>query len=376
LAAHDRPRVTSESVVLQARRTGTPIVDEAGATFVWSGEGPPPVVFGDWCNWDPARGTRLAPTDGGWATRVSLPRDAYVEYALLQRGRRVADPLNPQRVDNGFDKWNEQLWMPAAPRRLESIRSRDGPVGTIDHGRLRLPFLAAPPRERRLDLYLPARELARDRAALPLLLVLDGPDYLERGELHRTLDALIADRAMAPIAAAFLANAGEARAIEYGASDFTLAVLADVVVPAAAERLGLGPQLVAAGRGRAAILGSSLGGLMALHAVARRPDVFGLGIAQSTSAMLEDLHVPGGEIPAVRLTTLALIEAAPAPPVRLWLDAGNLEPLAAPNDRLAGLLERRGWDVTYRRQPVGHNQASWAEALVDALPAMFPPSGA
>jgi enterochelin esterase-like enzyme len=32
--------------------------------------------------------------------------------------------------------------------------------------------------------------------------------------------------------------------------------------------------------------------------------------------------------------------------------------------------------VTYRRQHGGHNQTSWAEALLDALPAMFPPAGA
>jgi enterochelin esterase family protein len=241
---------------------------------------------------------------------------------------------------------------------------------------VRLPFLAAPPRERRLDLYLPAPALAPDRLALPLLLVLDGPDYLERGLLHRTLDALIAEGRIAPVAAAFLANAGEGRAIEYGASDFTLAVLADVVVPAAEQRLGLAPQRSASGPGRACIVGSSLGGLMAVHAVARRADVFGLGIAQSTSAMLGDLRVPGASIPAVRLTTLALIETAPPSPARLWLDAGDLEPLAEPNDRLAALLEGRGWDVTYRRQHGGHNQTSWAEALVDALPAMFPPTAA
>jgi enterochelin esterase-like enzyme len=364
------------AVVEAAQRTGSPVLDAGGATFVWLGDGPGPVVFGDWCGWEPAAGLRLEAADGAWVGRVELPSNAYVEYALLHRGRRVPDPLNPNKVDNGFDKWNEQLWMPDAPRRLEVVRCRDVPAGSVSGDRLRLPFLAAPPRARRLDLYLPAPEVAADPARLPLLLVLDGPDYLERGELHRTLDALIAGGAMAPVAAAFLANAGHARAIEYGASDFTLAVLADVVVPAAEQRLGLGTQRRQAGPGRAAILGSSLGGLMALHAVARRPDVFGTGVAQSTSAMLDDHALPGGTIPAVRLTTLALIETAPPPPVRLWLDAGDLEWLAEPNDRLAALLERRGWDVTYRRQHGGHNQTSWAEALVDALPAMFPLAGA
>jgi enterochelin esterase-like enzyme len=367
--------ISIESAVDRARHAGSPLVDTSGATFVWLGEGPGPIVFGDWCGWEPGGGLRLEQHDGGWAGRLELPPDAYVEYALLHRGRRVPDPLNPNRVDNGFDKWNEQLWMPRATRRLEAVRDRDAPAGPVLKGRVRLPFLAAPPRERRLDLYLPAPELAPEPAELPLLLILDGPDYLERGKLHRTLDALIADGAMAPVAAAFIANSPDARAVEYGASDFTLAALADTVVPAAEERLGLRPQRADTPPGRATILGSSLGGLMALHAVARRPDVFGAGIAQSTSAMLDDADLPG-PLPQVRLSTIALIEATIAPPVRLWLDAGDMEPLAGPNDRLAALLADRGWDVTYRRQHGGHNQTSWAEGLLDALPAIFPPVGA
>jgi enterochelin esterase-like enzyme len=91
--------------------------------------------------------------------------------------------------------------------------------------------------------------------------------------------------------------------------------------------------------------------------------------------MLEEIAVPGGTIPAIPLTTLALIEAGPPSPARLWLDAGELESLAGPNDRLAALLVDRGWDVTYRPQHGGHNQTSWAEALIDALPAMFPAGG-
>ena len=204
--------------------------------------------------------------------------------------------------------------------------------------------------------------------------MLDGLDYLRRGRLARLLDALIADGRMAPVAAAFLDHAGPGRASEYVANDFTLAALADVVVPAAVERLGLAPQGRPTGPGRAAILGSSMGGLMALHAGTRRPDVFGRVIAQSTSALLDELVLADGSVPAVRLTLLALIEATEAPPIRLWLDVGDLEGLAEPNDRLAAMLGRRGFDLTYRRFPGGHDQTSWAESLVDALPATFPPS--
>ncbi|MBI3752373.1 MAG: hypothetical protein HY263_12035, partial [Chloroflexi bacterium] len=60
-------------------------------------------------------------------------------------------------------------------------------------------------------------------------------------------------------------------------------------------------------------------------------------------------------------------------PVRLWQDAGDYEWLAEANDELAALLTGRGYDLTYRRHHGGHDQTSWNESLVDALPAIFPP---
>lgn len=360
---------------------GNPIEDDGGATFVWTGDEPPPIVVGSWCDWDPRRGLALEPAPEGdaWFGWVALPNDAYVEYVLLRDGARIADPLNPNRVRNGVGGRNNRFWMPGARRRAEALHARRlprGSAGSVARGKLRLSWMAAPPRERRLDLYRPAASLlgGTDAHDLPLLVVLDGADYLDRGRLHRTLDALLADGRMAPVAAAFIDNAGPARGTEYAANDFSVAVLADEVVPAAEHRLALHPQRRPAAPGRATILGSSMGGLMALHAATRRPEVFGAAICQSTSAMVEPEDFPedwGG--PVVRLTTIALIESTPPQPIRLWLDVGELEGLARANDRLAGLLERRGYDGTYRRYPGGHDQASWAESLVDALPAMFPP---
>jgi enterochelin esterase-like enzyme len=130
------------------------------------------------------------------------------------------------------------------------------------------------------------------------------------------------------------------------------------------DRAGLGPQASSdGGPGRAAILGSSAGGLLALHASLRRPDVFGRAICQSVAAF-EDPE------PA----TVALARYGPVLPVRLWIDAGDHEWLAGPNDRLAALLKDRGYELTYRRHHGGHDQTSWTESLVDALPTIFPPS--
>jgi enterochelin esterase family protein len=137
-------------------------------------------------------------------------------------------------------------------------------------------------------------------------------------------------------------------------------------VPTAVERLGLGPQEAPdpGAPGRATILGSSMGGLMALHAALRRPELFGAAIAQSVAAF-----------PDIELSTMLLVRHLDPPPIRIWQDAGDHEWLAAANDDLARLLRDRGYDATYGRQPGGHDQTSWVESLVDALPAMFPREG-
>jgi enterochelin esterase family protein len=352
-----------------------PIVDDRGATFVWRGAGAPPTVVGQWCDWDPAAGLTLRRTGEIWQAHLELPAAAYVEYGLVRDGESVVDPLNPATVDNGVGGRNHRFWMPGAARRALALARRRVPRGEVTHGVVHLGWLTAAPNLRRLATYLPHDAVgdAALRRDLPLLLVLDGLDYLRRGRLARILDALIADRSMAPIAAAFIDDAGPARSAEYAANDFTLAALAELVVPAAIDRLGIGSQAAPAGLGRATVLGSSLGGLMALHAGLRRPDVFGQVIAQSTAGLVEELTVGTRSVPPIHSTLLALIQATTPPPIRAWLDVGLLEGLVEPNDRLVGILRGRGLDPAYRHFPGGHDQTSWAESLVDALPAMFPP---
>ena len=346
-----------------------PTIDASGVTFEWAGPAHQVVVTGTWCDWraDTALPLRRH-RDGTWTGHLALPAEAYVEYRLMVDGEPVPDPENPSSTFNGIDGDNNQLWMPAASRRASALRSRRGPRGELRRGHLTLGWLAAAPKRRRLDLYLPpgAGETV-DPASLPLLVVLDGADYLDRGRLHRLIDGLIGLGRMAPVAAAFIDNAGASRGPEYAGNDFTVATLAGEIVPAAVERLGLGPQEAPDDApddavGRAAILGSSMGGWMALHAVLRRPRLFGRGILQSVAAF------PFGE-----LSTVLLARHLEPPPVRLWQDAGDYEWLAEANDELAALLLERGYDLSYRRHHGGHDQTSWNESLVDGLPAIFPP---
>lgn len=350
-----------------------PKIDAHGVAFEWAGQAHQVVVTGTWCDWRADAALPLRRGRGGtWTGHLDLPQEAYVEYRLMVDGEPIPDPSNPDATYNGIDGNNNQLWMPAASRRAPGLISRRGPRGEVRRGHLTLGWLAAAPKRRRFDLYLPPRAGETiDPQSLPLLVVLDGADYLDRGRLHRILDGLIGLGRMAPVAAAFIDNAGPSRGTEYAGNDFTVATLVNEVVPAAVERLGLGPQEApdrADGResgeradGRAAILGSSMGGWMALHACLRRPQLFGRGILQSVAAF-----------PFIELSTVLLAKHLDPPPVRLWQDAGDYEWLAEANDELGALLVERGYDLTYRRHHGGHDQTSWSESLVDALPAIFP----
>jgi enterochelin esterase family protein len=72
-------------------------------------------------------------------------------------------------------------------------------------------------------------------------------------------------------------------------------------------------------------------------------------------------------------TAVPLVRDGPVAPIRIWMDAGRYETLFEPNEAMADLLERRGYDVTYRRYAAGHNFTAWMEELLVGLPALLPP---
>lgn len=74
-------------LVEQARMEGTPLIAGEQATFVWTGERAP-VLAGDMTGWMPweatATGQRMEEVEPGvWTCTLTLPQDAYVEYAYF-----------------------------------------------------------------------------------------------------------------------------------------------------------------------------------------------------------------------------------------------------------------------------------------------------
>ena len=116
-------------------------------------------------------------------------------------------------------------------------------------------------------------------------------------------------------------------------------------------------------RERTAVIGSSMGGLASLYALAQRPDAYGTALCVSTH------WTPGGPgFPT------ALVQTLPAPGAHaLWFDHGDrgLDAEYAPYQAEADhLLRELGWSgLMESRQYVGsdHHEAAWAARLPEIL---------
>ena len=356
----------TRALLARAEREGAPLIDGDSVTFVWRGRNPPdgsePRLLGDFNNWDIANPIALARASAGvWTHTLDLPPDAYIEYAyvrpdaLVKHGNpeRVPDPFNRRRTPNGLGKFNHFFYMPqAAPVRF-TRRAKNVPRGVLTRHVLKVPNLVAGG-ERAAWLYQPPGD-----EPTPLLLVYDGADYLRRARLVAMVEGLMAQRRIAPLALALLANGRQARMIEYACSDATLSFVTQHVLPLARRELNLLDP--AESSGAFGVLGASMGGLMALYTGLRLPQVFGRVLSQSGAFILPDHE----------FVTAQLLREGERKPLRIWMDVGRYEWLLQSNRTTHDLLRARGYAVEYREFNAGHNYPAWRDDLPRGLEAMF-----
>ena len=335
----------------RARSEGTPLIDGDRATFVWEGPAAP-VLLGSFAGWDPSRGVGLdAVASDVWSHSVTLPLDAYVEYAYVLDGERVRDPFNDALVRSGVGPPNHFFRMPQS-RPSPYISWRRG----VPHGELTRHELALGLGKRRvMHVYRPPA----GAGPFPLLVVLDGQDYLRRARLPTIVDNLLAAGRMRPVALAMVENARRGRTAEYASNDLMLLPLLDTVLPFTRRIVELDERPGAHG-----VLGSSLGGLFALYAGLRAPDIFGHVLAQSGT------YAMGGRDFVVH----DLVRHGPVRQLRLWLDCGTMERLLEGNRRMCALLRERGYVMEYREFNGGHNWTSWLDDVAHGLQWLFGPA--
>ena len=353
----------SSSTIQRARESGNPIVDENRATFIWEGKNAP-YLISDLNDWDEKSkpfkrvSSRLIPASEKpiWFCSLTLPRDAYLEYTFHdpKTQRNFLDPLNRRSVNNGVGSRNNFFYMPEAMPSPFTFRRADVPAGTVKGYRVESKWLRDDS-ERQIYLYKPpVKEL------VPLLVVYDGQDYLNRAKLAMVVDNLIAEKRIRPIAMAFLPSAARWRSVEYACSDATLLWVDQVILPFARKKLRL--LNIEKYPGAYGVLGASLGGTMSFYTGLRMPDVFGKVISQSGAFMIESRD----------FGIVDLVRHGQARDINIWMDVGQFEELLEDNRAMQALLVKKGYQVIYREFSGAHNYTSWRDDLWRGLEAMFP----
>jgi enterochelin esterase family protein len=334
--------------------TGNPRLEGSSATLAWQGKQAPHLIC-DLYGWEDGPRPLRRVGRGAWEISLDLPEDAYLEYAFFDpaSGKRYADPLNPHTVYNGVGSHNHWFYMPGARPTPLARQPAGGLRGRLTRHRVPAKHLTISA-ERTVILYHPPAA-----GPVPLIVVLDGPDYLARGRLAVIVDTLIAAGRIRPVALAMVQNGGRGRTVEYGQSEVTLVFLEERVLPLAERELPLAGSRPEPGVH--GILGASMGGLMAVYAGLRMPHIFGKVLAQAGSFGRSE----------TASTTAQMVSYFPRPDIRLWLSCGRMDFLLEDSRFLTGLLAQRGYDVAYAETGGGHNHTTWRDCVADGLVRLF-----
>lgn len=235
---------------------------------------------------------------------------------------------------------------------------------------------------RQLTVYLPAGYDEHPERRYPVLYMQDGQNLFDAERAYvpgqhwrvaEAADAAIGERTASPMIIVGIDHAGVDRADEYtpvrdakhktgGKGDRYGRMLAEELKPLIDARFRTLPD-----RENTAIAGSSLGGLLTLHLVLTRSDVFGRAAAMSPSIWWGDRAV------------LKTLDAYDGPVPRLWMDIGGREGMEAltdarsTRDRIAG----KGWGESFRfheDRRADHSERAWANRIRMVLEFLFPPA--
>jgi enterochelin esterase family protein len=328
----------------------TPQIIGNQATFIWHGSKAPSLI-GDFNDWEYEHALQLFKVKRDlWSLTLEFSAGSYIEYAFILDGERVPDPNNQRSISDGINGTNNYFYIHPGAATLLAQSKRGGPKGVVTSYKVDCMDYCAGKR-RRIDLYRPPAH-----GPYPLVVVLDGIDYLRRARLSLIMDNLIALRRIQPVALAMVANGGQARSVEYLCNDATIGFLEKVILPLAQGELALVD--IQKNPGAYGILGASLGGLMALFCGLRLPHIFGKVLSQSGAFLPESIIND-------------MVQSGEAKPVKVWMDVGLYEGLLEDNQRMHTALVSRGYDVTYNEYPAGHNYSAWRDDIWRGLESLF-----
>lgn len=333
-----------------------PLVMDGQAILLYRGRTRQVVrVLGDWNGYrEPGQPLTEIAASGLYCLPLRVAADARLDYifSVGSPPRLRLDPLNPHRIGGGFGP-RSVLVMPAYQPAPEWRENGPVPAGQT----IRFCWYSRALGQRRtIIVYTPPGYPAQ--APYPAVYLHDGGDYVRFACLPQVADRLIALRRTRPFVA--IGMTPRERVSEYDCNDAYVSFVADELRPAIEQRFAVEPRPE-----RRAIMGASYGGLISLYIALRRPDVFGCVGGQSAYASRRDGFI------------IRAYSASPRLSVRLHLIVGAFERhldveddesnFLQANRRLAAVLRKRGYALSYAEYPEGHSWGLWRNHIGDAL---------
>jgi enterochelin esterase-like enzyme len=343
-----------------AAKGGTPIIENQTRLVFFARDvnGKTPRVVGDFNAWaatpqgyDAAIGkmTRIDGTNWSYLEGTSYT-NARAEYVFFFDADTVADPLNPRTVQAYAGPRSEirmPFWVPSP----EVDEQTPAPAGELIAETLISRSLLGP---RRVWFYLPPGYAAATDTLYPVVYILDGANYVEKMDVPKILDRLIARKAIPPVIAVF-SEPGD-RQEEYTRNPRWRAFLSSELVPAVDKRFRTFPA-----PDHRIILGSSLAAYGAVDLAVEFPSVFGLCAALA----------PPEQVASV-IANQAHARAA-AVSIRFFVLGGVYDAMIDGARRLRTTLDGVNAPVTYLEVSEGHNTNTFRNHLDDAINALLTP---
>lgn len=331
-------------------RPQTPFIDsDSVVTFVYVGNARTVSIAGDMTGWNPTveTMTRLPGTTLWYLTRRFEP-DARLDYKIVVDQREwLLDPHNPLISRGGFGD-NSELRMPQVPDHPELMVRPSVPHGTIRDTTLYSPGLG---NSRRLAVYIPATTI-RDPG---LIVVHDGLEFISIAGMPTVLDNLIADGAIPPVVAVFIAPVDRHPEYATDKADRFTSFVVETVLPMVRSIMPFSSD-----PSRNAVMGASDGGNISLYMGMTHPEIFGTVAAFSSNVepVVSDRFASSERLP-----------------LRIYIDIGTYDiPMLRP--RVAGLrasLTTKGYDYLYAEFHDGHSWSNWKSHVADALRFLLSP---
>lgn len=342
---------------------GFPVVEgDDQVHFIYRGAAEDVAITGNMTHWfveEPME--RIAGTDLFFKTYRFRP-GVRLEYRFnVDFDNLVPDPLNPRRVPGNFGDMSE-LALPgwSAPDHVKAYRgSRPGSLDTFT---LNSEILG---NEREITVYLPPG-YADSKDRYPLLLVNEGEEWLQFGNMPNSLNNLIGSE-VRPVIVAFVNSLGfavsQGELGGAGRADYARMLVEELVPRIDAEYRTI------AEREARAVMGYAMGAFAALNAGLQHPDVFG-------HVGMQSIYLQ----PPVVDELMDRLAQAPTPGPRFHLDwylydlhnpNFNID-LRADSTKVADAIRKSGCELSGREIVEGAGWGAWRAHAGDMLRAFFP----